>query len=147
MNAQRRLPLLFALLAAIAFLSPHVASAANDDAVVVIINKDNPHLVDQSYVAAIYTGRLKGWPDGSPVFPLDQSDGVSAREIFYSRFVGRSSAYMQAVWAQNIFAGKGLPPKIASPDSEMKRIVSTNRNAIGYLRASEVDDTVRVLLR
>jgi len=29
----------------------------------------------------------------------------------------------------------------------MKRIVSTNRNAIGYIRASEVDNTVRVLLR
>ena len=144
MNTLRAL--LPALLAALVLLKPLNAAAA-DDAVVVIIHKDNQHAIDRSYLAAIYTGRLKGWPDGSPVFPLDQSDGASVREAFYLHFVGRTVANMQAVWAQNIFSGKGLPPKVASPDSEMKRIVSTNRNAIGYIRASEVDDTVRVLLR
>ena len=138
--------LLALLLAALALLDPLNAAAA-DDPVVVIIHKDNPHAIDRNYLAGIYTGRLKGWPDGSPVFSLDQSDGSSARETFYVQFVGRTVANMQAVWAQNIFSGKGLPPKIASPDSEMKRIVSTNRNAIGYIRASEVDDTVRVVLR
>lgn len=147
MNTRRLLASLLALLlTALAMLNPLNAAAA-DDAVVVIIHKDNQHAIDRNYLAAIYTGRLKGWPDGSPVFPLDQSDGASIRETFYLRFVGRTVANMQAVWAQNIFSGKGLPPKIASPDSEMKRIVSTNRNAIGYIRASEVDDTVRVLLR
>jgi len=144
MNTLRAL--LPAMLAALVLLKPLDAAAA-DDAVVVIIHKDNQHAIDRSYLAAIYTGRLKGWPDGSPVFPLDQSDGASVREAFYLHFVGRTVANMQAVWAQNIFSGKGLPPKVASPDSEMKRIVSTNRNAIGYIRASEVDDTVRVLLR
>src|SRR5882757_2194540 len=146
MNAHRiRTKLLAALLTALLF-SPRPAPAA-DDAVVVIIHKDNLQQVDQNFVVAIYSGRLKGWPDGSPVFPLDQSDGTSVREAFYMNFVGRTAANMQAVWAQNIFSGKGLPPKIAAPDSEMKRIVSTNRNAIGYIRASAVDDSVRVLLR
>jgi ABC-type phosphate transport system substrate-binding protein len=146
MNVSRFLAPLLALLTAVALLSP-LSAAAADDAVVVIIHKDNPHPIDRNYLTGIYTGRLKGWPDGSPVFPLDQSDGTSARETFYLHFIGRTAANMQAVWAQNIFSGKGLPPKIASPDSEMKRIVSTNRNAIGYIRASEVDDSVRVLLR
>jgi len=144
MNTLRAL--LPAMLAALVLLKAPDAAAA-DDAVVVIIHKDNQHAIDRNYLVAIYTGRLKGWPDGSPVFALDQSDGASVREAFYLHFVGRTVANMQAVWAQNIFSGKGLPPKVASPDSEMKRIVSTNRNAIGYIRASEVDDTVRVLLR
>jgi len=146
MNIRRTGISLLALMAiAAALLSPLGATAADD--VVVIIHKENPHVIDRGYLIAIYTGRMKGWPDGSPVFPLDQSDGTSIRETFYMQFVGRTAANMRAVWAQNIFSGKGLPPKIASPDSEMKRIVSTNRNAIGYIRASEVDDTVRVLLR
>ena len=144
MNTLRAL--LPAMLAALVLLKAPDAAAA-DDAVVVIIHKDNQHTIDRNYLVAIYTGRLKGWPDGSPVFALDQSDGASVREAFYLHFVGRTVANMQAVWAQNIFSGKGLPPKVAAPGSEMKRIVSTNRNAIGYIRASEVDDTVRVLLR
>jgi len=146
MQPRRTWATLLALLVAAMLLNPLKAGAA-DDAVVVIIHKDNPHAIDRNYLVAIYTGRLKGWPDGSPVFPLDQSDGAGARETFYLHFVGRTVANMQAVWAQNIFSGKGLPPKIAAPDSEMKRIVAANRNAIGYIRASEVDDTVRVVLR
>lgn len=130
---------------AVAALS-HAACAFAADDIVVIIHKDNPHAVDKDYVVAIYTGRTKGWPDGSPVFPLDQGESSTARTAFYASVVGRSQANMQALWAQNIFAGKGLPPKVATPDAEMKRIVSTNRNAIGYIRASEVDGTVKVLL-
>lgn len=121
-------------------------SHAGDD-LVVIIHKDNPYSVDKDYVIGIYTGRTKGWPDGSPVFPLDQGEASAARAAFYASVVGRSQGNMQALWAQNIFSGKGLPPKVATPDTEMKRIVSTNRNAIGYIRASELDSTVKVLLR
>jgi ABC-type phosphate transport system substrate-binding protein len=143
MNRARRL--LAGLIGSSALLIAAGVRAADD--VVVIINKDIPHIVDKDYVAGIYTGRIKGWPDGSPVFPLDQGESSSARAEFYAVVVGRSQANMQALWAQNIFAGKGLPPKVASPAAEMKRLVATNRNAIGYIRASEVDDTVKILLR
>lgn len=133
-------------LACCATAASTLASAA-DDPVVVIAHKDNPHAVDRAFVAAIYTGRTKGWPDGSPVFTLDQGEASDARDDFYRLFVGRSVANIQALWAQNIFAGKALPPKVATPGSEMRRIVANNRHAIGYVRASEVDATVRVLLR
>ena len=123
------------------------ASGAEADPVVVVVHKDNPHQLDAGFVASIYTGRLKGWPDGSPVFSLDQGEKSPAREVFYRQFVGRSVATMQAVWAQNIFSGKGLPPKVADPGTEMRRIVANNRHAIGYLRLSEVDASVRILVR
>lgn len=117
------------------------------DEIAIIVHKDNPAVIDTVYVTRIYTGLLKGWPDGSPVFPLDQSDDAPARRVFYARLVGKSPAAMKAIWSQNIFTGKGLPPKVASPDAEMMRIVSTNRNAIGYMLASQVDASVRVIAR
>lgn len=117
------------------------------DEIAIIVHKDNPAVIDTAYVTRIYTGLLKGWPDGSPVFPLDQSDDAPARRVFYARLVGKSPAAMKAIWSQNIFTGKGLPPKVASPDAEMMRIVSTNRNAIGYMLASQVDASVRVIAR
>jgi ABC-type phosphate transport system substrate-binding protein len=121
------------------------ALAANE--IAIIVHKDNPAVIDTTYVTRIYTGLLKGWPDGSPVFPLDQSEDAPARRVFYARLVGKSPAAMKAIWSQNIFTGKGLPPKVASPDAEMMRIVSTNRNAIGYMLASQVDASVRVIAR
>jgi ABC-type phosphate transport system substrate-binding protein len=122
------------------------ASARADD-IVVIVNKDNPNAVDLAYVARIYTGAAMRWPDGSPVFPLDQAEDSVARAQFASAVVGRSVPALRGIWSQNIFAGKGLPPKVASPDSEMKRLVAQNRHAVGYVLSSQVDDSVRVVGR
>lgn len=122
-----------------------LGAAAHAEDVVVIVHKDNPSQIDAAYVAQIYTGTLKGWPDGTPVFALDQMEDTPARRQFYTQIVGKSAAAMKAIWSQNIFAGKGLPPKVASPDAEMKRLVATNRNAIGYVLATQVDASVRVI--
>ncbi len=135
----------FTLLAALALLFSASARAA--DEIVVIVNKDNPSAVDLAYVARIYTGATMRWPDGSPVFALDQAEDSAARALFSSAVVGRSVSALRGIWSQNIFAGKGLPPKVASPDSEMKRLVAQNRHAIGYVLSSQVDDTVKVVGR
>ncbi len=123
------------------------SAAARADDIVVIVNKDNPNAVDLAYVARIYTGAAMRWPDGSPVFALDQAEDSVARAQFASAVVGRSVPALRGIWSQNIFAGKGLPPKVASPDSEMKRLVAQNRHAVGYVLSSQVDDSVRVVGR
>ena len=74
-------------------------------------------------------------------------EGSEARAAFYATVVGKSQATMRAIWQQNIFSGSGLPPKIASPDSAMKAMVATNRNAIGYILASQLDASVKVIGR
>lgn len=123
------------------------SSSVWSDDVVVVMNRDNANTVDLAYVAKIYSGALKSWPDGSPVFALDQPEDSEIRANFSSQVLHRSVANMRAVWSQNIFTGKGLPPKVISPDLEMKRLVATNRNAIGYIRASQLDSSVKVIDR
>lgn len=123
------------------------AKPARADEVVAIVNKDNTNIVDKQYIARLYTGAIKGWPDGSPAFLVDQMEGSDARAVFYATVVGKSQATMRAIWQQNIFSGNGLPPKVASPDAAMKALVATNRNAIGYILASQVDASVRVIGR
>jgi ABC-type phosphate transport system substrate-binding protein len=113
--------------------------------IVVVMNRENANTIDLAYVARIYSGALKAWPDGSPVFALDQPEDSETRTIFSTQVLNRSVANMRAIWSQNIFTGKGLPPKIVSPDIEMKRLVATNRNAIGYIRATQVDGSVKVI--
>ena len=132
---------------ALAFTLAFTATAARADEVVMIVNKDNPNVVDKQYIARLYTGAIKGWPDGSPAFPVDQMEDSEARAVFYATVVGKSPASMRAIWQQNIFSGNGLPPKIASPDAAMKRLVATNRNAIGYILLSQLDASVKVIAR
>lgn len=121
-----------------------IAPAQADD-VVVIVNKDNTNPINRALVTKIYTGATRGWPDGTPIFALDQDDGSQIRADFYTNIIGKSRAAMRAIWAQNIFAGKGLPPKPVNPDAEMKKLVSSNKNAIGYIRASSVDNSIKVV--
>jgi len=124
-----------------------LSASASAEEVAVIVNKSNANPVDRALVVKLYTGAARSWPDGSPVFVLDQAEDSLARAEFYAQVIGKSAATMKAIWAQNIFSGRGLPPKLANPDVEMKKLVSANKNAIGYISASAVDDSVKVIGR
>lgn len=134
----------FILLVLLATQAPFAFAA---DEVVVIVHRDNPNAIDRAYVTRLYLGATSYWPDGSPAFVLDQPEDSAARLTFSATVVGRSVPAVRAIWSQNIFAGKGLPPKMVTPDSEMKRVVAANRHAIGYIMSSQVDGSVRVLDR
>ncbi len=117
------------------------------DSIVVIMNRDNSNIVDLAYINKIYSGALKAWPDGSPVFALDLAEESDLRSQFSTQVLNRSVANMRAIWSQNIFTGKGFPPKVVSLDTEMRRLVATNRNAVGYIRSSQLDASVKVIER
>lgn len=135
------------LIASIVFAPLLWSATSHSDNIVVIMNRDNTNNVDLAYINKIYSGILKAWPDGSPVFALDHSEESELRALFSTQVLNRSVANMRAIWSQNIFTGKGMPPKVVSLDTEMKRLVATNRNALGYIRTSQVDPTVKVVDR
>lgn len=115
------------------------------DDIVVIVNKDNTHPVDLSVVRSIYIGALGGWPDGSRVFALDQPANSDAREQFCANVMHKSCATLRVIWSQNIFTGKGLPPKVVDSDGVVKRMVAADAHAIGYIHVSQVDASVKVV--
>ena len=49
-------------------------------------------------------------------------------------------------WNQEYFQGV-FPPATLSSSNAMKRYVAADRNAIGYVWLTEVDEAVRVVLR
>jgi multidrug efflux pump subunit AcrA (membrane-fusion protein) len=84
---------------------------------------------------------------GHVVAVYDQGDDNPTRAAFYSTFVGRSAAQVKAAWAQLVFSGKATPPKVVDGDAEVKKAVAANKLAVGYIKPSSVDDTVKVLLK
>lgn len=122
-------------------------SAVHAADVVVIANKANTNAGDSAFVAKVYTGEAKTWADGAVVNAYDQGEDNPIRADFYTAVVGKSLSNMQALRAQNVFSGRGLPPKVVDSDAETKKAVAANKNAIGYIRASSVDATVKVLVK
>ena len=131
----------------LAFVAMLMTPIAQADEVVVIVNKDNVNVVDRAFVQRVYTGAIRGWPDGAPTVPLAQPDDSDANELFCTAVLGKSPATVRAIWSQNIFTGKGLPPKVAATDADMKRVVAGNKNALGYIHASQLDVSVKVVAK
>jgi ABC-type phosphate transport system substrate-binding protein len=53
---------------------------------------------------------------------------------------------LNAYWARLQFSGAVQPPPEISDSQSVRDLVRHNKNAIGYIEASQVDDSVRVIL-
>jgi ABC-type phosphate transport system substrate-binding protein len=78
--------------------------------------------------------------------PIDQAEGSITRVEFYAKVVGKTAAQIKAYWSKIIFTGRGQPPPTVSSSAEVKERLVENPAAIGYIDASMVDDSVRVVL-
>lgn len=132
-------------LVAASFLAAGSAALAGDFAV--IVNKGNGATVDKAALARIYTGEMKAWSDGTPVVAVDLPDDNGTRASFSSEIVGKTVANLKAMWAQIVFSGKAMPPKQAATDDDVKKLVGSTKGAVGYIKASSVDDSVKVVLK
>ena len=133
------------VLASIALALCSAGAWAGD--VVVIVNKANDNTIDKALVAKIYTGESKVWGNGGSVNAYDLTEDNPARASFANEIVGKAPGSLKSLWTQNVFTGKAVPPKALPSDDEVKKAVSANKNAIGYIKASSADETVKVVVK
>jgi ABC-type phosphate transport system substrate-binding protein len=115
---------------------------------VVIVNPKNPAAnLTPDQVAAMYLGNATTFPNGDSMSLLDQSGQGSIRDEFYQKATGRSLAQVKATWARITFTGKAVPPKELKNDSDVKALVASDLKAIGYVDASAVDASVKIVLK
>lgn len=112
---------------------------------VIITNKANTNAVDKDFVAKIYRGEAKVWPNGDSVAAYDLPDENAARVAFDQEVAGKSVSQMKALWGQLIFSGKAVPPKKMESDDEVKKAVAANKGAVGYVSASSADGSVKAI--
>ena len=115
--------------------------------VVVIVNKDNDHSIDKELIAKIYTGKDKEWSNGEKIMLLDLPENNPTRESFSKDIIGKTVGSLKFTWAQMMFSGVAVPPKVVQSDEEMKKKVTENQNAIGYIDASSLDDSVKAVIK
>jgi hypothetical protein len=121
------------------------SSVVKADVVAVVSAKSPVTTLSMSQVADIFSGKVSRFPNGVQAFPIDQAEGAAVRDQFYSKVAGKSAAQIKAYWSKIIFTGRGQPPPIVSNSLDMKKRVSDNPAAIGYIDRSLVDDSVRVV--
>jgi ABC-type phosphate transport system substrate-binding protein len=89
--------------------------------------------LDRDLLRAIFTMRLRAWPDGRPVrvFVLPDSNPLS--DQFYREQLGMYSFVLRAAWDRMVFTGTGFAPTVVATEEEMRARVLGTPGAIGYV--------------
>lgn len=119
---------------------------ATADVVAVVSSASTVTALSKTQVSDIFLGKVSRFPNGTQAVPIDQPEGSAARDEFYAKFVGKSAAQVKAFWSKIIFTGRGQPPKEVANSLEMKKRISGNPAAIGYIEENAADASVRVVL-
>jgi hypothetical protein len=88
---------------------------------------------DRQTLRAIFSMRLRLWPDGSPitVFVLPPTDPVHVR--FCKEVLGVFPHQLQRAWDRLVYSGTGQAPVEVDSLEEMEQRVRETPGAIGYL--------------
>ncbi|MCV2883385.1 phosphate ABC transporter substrate-binding protein [Aestuariibacter sp. AA17] len=112
--------------------------------IAIVVNPANSSDISDDNIKRIFLGKEKRFSDGSETQPVNLKEGAS-RDQFNEMILGRSSSQVSAYWSKLIFTGKGTPPKEFTTDADILSHIASNKNAIGYVDAASVNDSVKVI--
>ena len=113
--------------------------------IAVIVNTDRTTRLDHEQIAQIFLKKRRFWDDGSPMLPVNQNAGTAIRASFDKAVFGAGARRLSVFWNNAYFRGV-LPPATLASDEAVRRFVVSEPRAIGYVRASAVEASVRVVL-
>ncbi|PKF76540.1 phosphate ABC transporter substrate-binding protein [Vibrio sp. vnigr-6D03] len=120
-----------------------LALSTSANASVVVVGNPSMDALSAATVKKLYLGKAKSLN----IDVVDLADGDALKEEFHQKVTGKTEAQLQAYWAKRVFTGKGQPPK-ALPNADLvKNTVQTGNNIIGYIDETQVDSSVKVLLK
>ncbi|MCC1497635.1 hypothetical protein [Alcanivorax sp. 1008] len=112
---------------------------------VIVTNQDSPlSSLNQNEVKQLFSGQLRSLA-GKPVQPLDLPAKDPTREKFYLHIMGRTPEQMRAYWTRLIFTGQGKPPREVSSSHELKILLGSSAEYIGYIEEEALTSNMRVL--
>jgi len=127
--------------------APLVSAPLAAEDLVVIVHPDRAHeRLDADDVAQIYLKQRLRWRDGKTIVPVNREPESDTRAAFARAVLELSPQQLSVHWNRQYFLGVRPPATLAS-DEAVKRFVAREKRAIGYVRASAIDASVRVALR
>ena len=134
-----RILIALAFLNVSAFVRAEVAVVVNPSSGITSLTEDD--------VSRIFLGKSKSFPNGAAAVPINQDEGAPARDKFNEAICKKNSSQYKAYWSQLVFTGKGTPPKDAGNDAAVKALIAANPNMVGYVDASAVDASLKVVYK
>lgn len=114
----------------------------------IITNRDSADKpLDRATIRAIFSVRLRHWPDGVPVrvFVLPDSDPLHVK--FCREQLGTFPYVLRASWDRLVYTGTGIAPEIVDDEREMRQRVTTTRGAIGYISVPDTTGSLGLTMQ
>jgi ABC-type phosphate transport system substrate-binding protein len=129
----------------VAWLLGPLSAAAAD--VAVVVNPANPES-DLSVVELTRIFRLdrQHWKAGGRIYLVLRESGAPPKDVVLRRLYRMDCNELKRFWLGKLYRGEiAAFPRVVSSDALVKRVVSQAPNAIGFIDATDLDDTVKAL--
>jgi ABC-type phosphate transport system substrate-binding protein len=122
------------------FVTPSIAQT---DEYLVVANRElQGSSIEKDSLKGIYLREIKTWGKGGAVIiPVD----LNSENDFYKNLFQKTRTQMQAYWLNMRIKHSVDLPVVKKDADSVKEFIAANKNAIGFLRSSDLDDRVKVL--
>lgn len=112
----------------------------------IVVSSSSSVAADESQLKNIFAGNITSWDNGSKVILIDQPDTKTGKD-FYDKFIGQSANKVRLKWTKLVLSGAAEAPKKVNSDSDVKKEVSANPSAVGYISSSALDSSVKEIFK
>jgi ABC-type phosphate transport system substrate-binding protein len=125
------------------------SSSAGPDDIVVIVNPQNPiAAIDSGDLRPIFQTTKTSWGNSAgDAMPLNLPDDNPLRQEFDKAVLGLDPDRVARYWQDRKIRGGARPPVKVSSTSAVVKGVAAKTGAVGYVKASEANATVKVVAR
>ena len=121
--------------------------APNDDVLAIIVNQtNNVDDISLKELRTVFLGERSHWPNGRRITLVMMDPGLAERKAVLRDICRMNETEFSRHFLQGLFTGEVfVSPKTLSSPTGVRKFVFNVPGAIGYVRASDVDGTVKVI--
>lgn len=102
--------------------------------------------LNKKEITALFLGRRQILKNMQAITLLDQPRDSQLRKDFFRLLNGMSPTQINSYWARLQFSGDTQPPITLSDSQSILAAVKNNPDAIGYIEADLIDNSITVIL-
>jgi phosphate transport system substrate-binding protein len=123
------------------------AAPGAEQSLAIIVNQSNPvENFSMAELRKIFLGERSHWPNGRRITLVMMDPAQPERKVILREIYGMNEKDVSQHFIQGVFTGAVfVSPKTLGTPAEVLKFVFNVPGAIGYLRAAEVDGSVKVL--
>jgi ABC-type phosphate transport system substrate-binding protein len=136
-----------ALVASLLGVSPRVARAQDSEPLAIVVNRSNPLTeISLADLRRVFRGQRSRWSNGRRVTLVMRDPGAPERLAILQSLYGLEEEQYRRTYLQAVFSGEATDaPKTLASTNGVLRFVYNVPGAIGYVRARDVDASVKML--